>query len=266
MSYFEWCATLDPGPPPEVEEDSPEFQEWLALWRVALAESNPALGRRISEEFCRTELGIMTWEEFARERLGIFPEDIDATEAVIDVDDWKRCADPNSKLVSRPTLAFDVSTDRKWSVIAAVGNSSSGGTHVEVIENRPRTGWVVNRLVELRDKHSPDAITCNPNGPAGGLLADCERVGLSITPVKGNDYTQACQAAYDDIAERRWRHLNQASLTAAATGAGKRTQGDAWVFDRRGLLDISPLTAVTLGAWIRRPELQEAGGWMVGFT
>lgn len=135
-----------------------------------------------------------------------------------------------------------------------MGVSSKGGTHVEVIENRPRTGWVINRLVELKAKHNPDDVVCNPSGPAGGLLADAERAGLTVTEVKGADYTQACQAAYDDVAEHRWCHIGQASLTAAATGAGKRTQGDAWVFDRRGVLDISPLVAVTIGAWQRRPK------------
>ena len=238
LAYFEWSAGDD------ASHDDPE----------AWAQANPALGIRISPDFIETERGALQPEDFARERLGIFPEDLEGTEAVIDLDDWKACADEKSKLIGQPVLVFEVSQDRKWSVIAAVGASSTGGTHVEVIENRPRTGWVVKRLVELKAKHNPEHIICNPTGPAGGLLADCEREGLTITEVKGNDYTQACQAAYDDITEHRWHHIGQASLTAAATGAAKRPQGDAWVFDRRGQLDISPLTAVTLGAWQRRPK------------
>ena len=248
LAFFEWCASQDPGPPPEVDEDSEEYQEWLALWRVALAESNPALGRRISEEFCRTELGIMTWEEFARERLGLYPEDVSG-ETVIDEEDWKACSAPNSKIAGAFVLAFEVSADRKRTVIASAGPSTITGTHVEVVENRAGTGWVVERLIALRDKHKPHAIVCNPSGGSAGLLPELERAKVEVMQCKGPDYTQACEDAMHAIAEKRWRHIDQASLTAAVTGAGKRVTGDAWVFDRRGVLDISPLIAVVLGAW-----------------
>lgn len=233
LAYFEWSAPDDAAP------DDPE----------AWGQANPALGIRISEDFIDTERGALEPDDFARERLGIFPEDIDGTEPAIDPDDWKACTALDSTIVGPLVLIFEVSVDRKRAVIASVGRSSNGGTHVEVIESRPRTGWVVERLVKLRDKHHPGAIICNPSGPAGGLLADCEREGLAVEAVKGPDYTQACQAAYDDITEHRWRHIDQASLTAAVTGAAWRTQGDARVFDRRGLLDIAPLTAVAIGSW-----------------
>ncbi len=233
LAYFEWSADENS------EIDDP------AAW----AQANPALGIRIDPDFIRTEMGALESDDFARERLGIFPEDIDATETVIDPDDWKACSAPNSKLAGPMVLAFEVSSDRKRTVIASAGPSTATGTHVEVIENRERTGWVVERLIALRDKHHPAAIVCNPNGAAGGLLPDCQRAGLEVTHVKGPDYNQACEDAIHAIEEHRWRHIDQASLTAAVTGAGKRITGDAWVFDRRGLLDISPLTAVVLGAW-----------------
>lgn len=247
LAYFEWSAADD------AEHDDPE----------AWAQANPALGIRISPDAIETERGALEAEDFARERLGIFPEDLTGTEACIDEDDWKGCSAPTSQLVGRPVLVFEVSVDRKTSTIAAVGTSSAGGTHVEVIEHRKHTGWVVARLVELRDKHHPASIVCNPAGPAGALLKDCEKAGLHIgmptadntgqityKPITSADYKQACQLAYDDITEHRWRHIDQATLTAAATGAGKKNQGDGFVFDRRGLLDVSPLTAVSLGAWV----------------
>lgn len=249
LAFFEFAAGEDPGPKPDADEDSAEYQLWLAAWRQALSEGNPALGIRLNEEFCETERGALTHEGFILERFGIYPEDIDASEPAIDPHGWKACASPASQIVGPLVLIFEVSVDRKTAVIASVGRSSLDGTHVEIIENRPRTGWVVERLRQLSDKHHPAAIIANPSGPAGGLLADCEREGLTIAHVKGADYTQACQAAHDDITEHRWRHIDQASLTAAVTGAAWRTQGDARVFDRRGLLDIAPLIAVAVGAW-----------------
>lgn len=233
LAYFEWSAEDD------AEHDDPE----------AWAQANPALGIRISGDFIQTERGALEAEDFVRERLGIFPEDIDATETVVDEDDWKACAAPESKLAGAMVLAFEVSADRRRTVIATAGPSSVTGTHVEVIENRAGTGWAAARLFALRDKHTPAAIVANFSGPSGGLKKDCTVAGLDVTDIKGTELAQACQAALDAITEHRWRHIGQASLTAAVTGAGKRIVGDAWVFDRRGVLDISTFTAVTMAAW-----------------
>lgn len=249
LAFFEHCASTDPGERPDAPEDSEEFQTWLEVWSRAIAEANPGLGIRLNLEFCETERGAMTHEEFLVERLGIYPEDIDATETVIDEADWKLCAFPKSKLVGPLVLALEVSADRKRTVIASAGASNLTGTHVEVIENRAGTGWAVQRLVELRDKHKPAAIVANFSGPTGGLKKDCTLAKLEVTDINGTELAQACQAALDDITEHRWRHIDQASLTAAATGAGKRNVGDVWVFDRRGVLDISALTAVVLASW-----------------
>lgn len=255
FTYFEFCAKEDPGPRPEVDEDDPEFTAWLARWRQALAEANPALGRRITEEFCETERAAMDHEEFIRERLGIFPEILDAVDPVIDPEDWKACVSPKSKPVDPVVFAFEVSPDRKWSYIGTAGISTSGGIHVEQVEKRRHTRWVVDRLLELHDKHKPAAIVCHAGGPAGALLKDLEAKGLDITKATGPEFAQACALALDDITEHRWRHLDQADLNAAVTGAARRDTGDAMVFDRRTNLDISSLVAVSLAAWaVRRPD------------
>lgn len=247
LAYFEWSA------PDDASHDAPE----------AWAQANPALGIRISEDFIDTERGALEPEDFARERLGIFPEDIDASEPAIDPDDWRTCAKPDSKRVDPVVFAFEVSTDRKWSVIAVASTSTLGGLHVEVVESRRRTSWVVDRLIELRDKYHPTAIVCNPNGPAGALLTECTTSGLVVgipdpekpgkfRPATTADYAQACGAAYDDITEGRWCHIDQPVLNVAVTGASKRTTGDTWVFDRRTGVDISPLVAVALAALVAR--------------
>lgn len=243
LAYFEWSAGDD------AEHDDPE----------AWAQANPALGIRITPDAIRTELGALEAEDFARERLGIFPEDVETSDPVIDETDWIACSWPKSTAGSPLVLAFEVSLDRRWSVIAAAGPSTLGGTHVEVVENRRGTGWVIARLLELQQAHSPTAIVCNPAGPAGGLLPAAEKAGLVVgmkdpetgkaKPLSGRDYVQACAAAYDAIVDHQWRHIDQPELTMAATAAGKRPLGDAWVFDRRGNVDISPLLAVTVAAW-----------------
>jgi hypothetical protein len=254
LAYFEWSAAM-----PETA-DRDEWEKALAEIiddRAAWAEANPGIGYRITEEFVQSERDAMSVEDFARERLGVYPEIPDvADEPALDPADWKRCEDLRSKVLDPVTFVFEVSVDRRWAVIASAGASSAGGTHVELIENRRNTGWVVDRLVQLRDRHRPAAILCNPAGPAGGLLPECERKGLvigvpdpakagKVRPVTARDYVQACAAAYDAVAQYRWRHMGQPALNMAAAAAVKRTVGDAWVFDRESSTDISPLLAVT---------------------
>jgi hypothetical protein len=274
LAYFDWCASL-----PKTK-DRAEWDKAVAAVlddRRAWAEANPGLGYRLTADFMQSERDAMTDEEFARERLGLYPETEEALPPVIPPASWAACRSeatanaPASVIVKPVVYAFEVSMDRKWGVIAAAGRSSIDGTHVEIGDNRPGTGWVVERLVELRDKHQPTAIVCNPTGPAGGLLADCEAAGLKIgiptgttakdepkhRSVTSTDYAQACAAALDAITEHRWQHLGQGELDKAVAGAAKRITGDTWVFDRRGGLDISPLVAVTLAAWVASKPVQE---------
>lgn len=255
FAYFEWSAAMP---------DVADRLEWEKLVddliddRQAWAEANPAIGYRITEEFIQSERAAMSDEDFARERLGVYPDIADvADEPAIDGAAWKACQDPRSAVRDPVTFAFEVSMDRRWAVIASAGASTMGGTHVELVENRRQTGWVVDRLVELRDRHRPAAILCNPSGPAGGLLPECARKGLvvgvpdgqKVKAITGRDYVQACAEAFDAVTEHRWHHLGQPALNMAVGAAVKRTVGDAWVFDREASTDISPLLAVTLAAW-----------------
>lgn len=233
LAYFEWSADPD--------SDLSDRSAW--------AEANPGLGYRLAEEFIESEMGAMSPEEFLRERLGIYPDVLDGDQPVIDPAHWKACENVSSKVSDPITLAFEVSIDRKWACITCSGASNTGTKHVEVLDYHSRTGWVVDRLLELRDRHHPAAIVCNPAGPAGALLPDCEREGLDILKATSRDYAQACGAAHDEITEHRWTHLDQPVLNQAVQHAVERKVGDAWVFDRRSGVDLSPLVAVSLAAW-----------------
>lgn len=257
LAYFEWSATADPGPEPLATDDS--HQVWEQAHRQALIESNPALGIRLTEDGSDTERGAMLHEDYARERLGIFPDDIHTTESAFDPEDWAACLAPDSKTTGKLAIAFEVSLDRRWSQVGIAGQSLDGAVHVGITDNRPGTGWVIARLLELQQELQPSATVCNPAGPAGGLLPEAVKAGLTIglpdpatgavRALTGTDYKQACQSAYDAIVGHRWRHLGQTVLDVAVGAATKRTVGDAFVFDRRGATDISPLITVTLAAW-----------------
>lgn len=256
LAYFEWSALVD-APPGDYDAWQAEVAR-LVDDRTAWAQANHALGGRITEEAVESERAAMDWPDFARERLGIFPEESHVVSRVISADAWEKCQSTESAAEDPVVFAFEVSHDRQWAVIGSAGVSTVGGKHVEVVDNRARTGWVVDRLVQLRDKHQPSDIVCHASGPAGSLLADCEKAGLKVRELSTAHYAKACGAAFDEITEGRWRHPDQRLLNIAAAGATRRPMGDAWVFDRRGSTDISPLAAVCLAGWaLGEPDSSE---------
>jgi phage terminase large subunit-like protein len=240
--------------------DSPRlfYAEWgnspgIALNdRDAWRRANPAMGIRISEEFIEAELEAMQSmpQEFLRERLGV-PDSMQQT-GEIALDAWQSLVDPASEIVGSPTIALDVSPERDWASFAAAGKRADGLDHVEVIDRRPGTGWVVDRAIELAAKWSVP-IVVDPSSPAGNLLGDLSAANVKTDELSRKDHAQACGALVDAVRNESLRHLGQPSLLAALTGAQKRTTGDVWMWSRTGShVDITPLVAATLALWASR--------------
>lgn len=252
LAYFEYGAE---GPVDAIDLDD------RRLW----ADTNPALGIRISEEFVANERDALkaAVAEFARERLGVWPPSVDGEWQVITEAAWSARADPESTLVDPVALAVDVTPDRSWAVIGAAGAREDGSLGVEVIDHRRGTGWVGTRMKTLTERWKPCAVVVDAGGPAGSLLADLEKAlrrGMEVTKPSAREAGQACGALWDGLCGDTptvW-HLDQAPLNTAVAGARKRPLGDAWAWDRRSVsVDISPLVAVTLAAWgyaTRPPE------------
>ena len=228
------------------------FAEWSASENAgaddvdAWYQANPALGIRISEDFVRDERAALMHspQEFMRERLGIVEaQDVGG---VISLDAWQRLTDLTSTIDGPVTIALDVSPERDWATFAAAGRRADGHDHVEVVDRRPGTGWVVDRAVELAARWSC-AIVLDPSSPAGGLMAALEAAGVEVREVSHRDHAQACGALVDAVRNESVRHLGQPSLTAALSGAAKRQSGDVWLWSRSSShVDITPLVAVTL--------------------
>lgn len=235
LAYYEFCADKD------ADLDDPK----------AWAQANPAMPHRVSAEFVGRERQALDGEGFARERLGIWVDLLDTTEQVVSPEDWADRLDESSSVSGPLAFALDVSPDGGSAAIAV-----SDGTHVEVIEHRPRTGWVVDRLTALIDRWKPLTIALDPKGPAGSLLAQLQLAGIEVLAVNGAEHAQACGGFLDAVIEDRLTHIGQPPLEVAVAGATRRTLGDAWAWSRRhSTVDISPLVAVTLARWaVHRAE------------
>lgn len=233
--------------------------------RVNWYATNPALGIRISEEWIEeTELGELSEVDLARERFGIWPPYPAATKAIIDFAVWKGLRDPESQLGADFAYAVDVTPDRRWAAIGVYGPRSDGRGHVEVVEHREGTAWIVPWLVERVARWNPVAVGLDVKGPAGSLLLELKEAGISL-PVKelddkvaeprrgdlfvpsANEYAGACGALVDEIDQGKLRHLDQIPLNAAVGGVAPRPLGDSYAWGRKtSSANIAPLVAVTL--------------------
>lgn len=235
LAFLEWSIA------PDDPHDDP----------VSWAKANPGLGIRISAEHIAAEMDAMEGV-FARERLGV-PDDppSDAQDRIIAVADWDAAADPESAVDGPVGFAVDVTPDRQWASVCVAGARSDGLFHVELVEHRRGTSWVVPWLRERLVKWPNVGVALDPSGPAGSLVPELHSVGLEPRLSSARDMAQACGRFVDVIADGRLRHVGEPKLNVAVAGARRRTLGDAWAWARRDTsVDLSPLVGVTLALWL----------------
>ncbi|WP_406420032.1 terminase [Streptomyces sp. NBC_00842] len=252
LAYMEWSIDphVDECLPGCTDHDDPRSP-------LSVAKANPALGYRLTLEHTERERLTMSTEIFARERLGVgaYPSEEGDTWQVIGEDAWRALADGTSKMSDPVAFAVDTTPERSHSAICAAGRSGEA-VHIEVVDHRPGTGWVVERLIELVEKWSPCAVVIDPGGPAGSLIPavrkELERLGLPdlLIEPKTREVAGATGQFFDAVTEQAVVHLDQAPMATALAGADKRPVGDGWAWARRGVsVDISPLVGCTLAVW-----------------
>lgn len=255
LAYFGWSA--DAHDPERVGDAATLAETW--------ARANPGLGIRISLEHVEREQRSMDPRTFAVERLGVgdWPQPNAAGRDGIPIDAWNALKEPSSTIVGPVTFAFDVRPNRGSSAICAAGLRADGLRHVEVIDHRAGTGWVVDRLVSLVAAHPSGDVLFDAAGPASSLGVQAENAGVAVKSVKSAEHAQACGDLFDAVQQKSVRHLGTPELSAAVMGAVKRPLGDAWAWSRKGsAVDISPLVAATLAAW-GASNFHEADGPLV---
>jgi len=249
LVYLEWCADRKPCGTPRCTHFKGSVRCQLddpANW----ARSNPAMGRRISQDFIAAERRSLPPAEFARERMGWWEDPEESVGAGVPLDAWRDCGDRHSQIHAIQAFALDVAPDSEWSAIAVAGLREDGVPHVEVIENRLGTTWVADRLSELLSDHGPRPVVVDPKGPVRSILAEIADAGVTVTEAETAGYVTACESLVDRLNRRALRHIVQGELDTPARSAVRRPVGDSWVWSRKlSPVDISPLVAATLALW-----------------
>lgn len=255
LGYRDWGAgsTLeDLAEMPEAERTA-----WLddrARWYA----TNPALGVRVTEEAMQDDRDGMSDSGFAREILGVWPKPVESAGGTIDPDTWADRLDAESKLPGRVRFALDTSPDRSNSTVAVAGRRADGRFHVEVIDAKPGTGWVVARTAELYRRWDCGPVGIDPRSAAGAFIQPLIEAGVEVELITTAELGQATGEFIDAITNDQLRHLGQQSLTTAVLGGQLRPLGDAYAWARRDAsVDITPLVAASLalhGAAAHTPE------------
>ncbi|MDG4784343.1 hypothetical protein O7626_00450 [Micromonospora sp. WMMD1102] len=267
LAWFDWGADLDlDNPVDRLRLDDRDL--WYA--------TNPAMGIRILEatvEDERAESGL--GEKFAHERLGVWlPAAVPG--AVLDPAMWSKMLDRESRRGDgEPVmLAFDVTPLRDHATIGLYALRDDGREHMQLIDHRPGTDWLVPRLVELREVLDPIGIAYDQKNGAHTFLPDLREHGIERPqdreewdqdPKRGDlleldtaaavdavgqfiDGFRAPPIEIDGTAVPRMAHLGQEPLDVAVRGAVARPIGDAGQIGwgrRASEVDIGPLCAVT---------------------
>lgn len=251
LAFFEW--SIPEGADPAARES----------WAVA----NPGYPERIDDEAIEAE-----WREFgadddpskfARERCGV-PDELPGEASV--VENWSQLVDAASRIDGSPQIALDVSPKRDRASFGAAGRRVDGLFHVEPIECRPRTGWVVEAGRALWERWRVP-VRIQAGSPAASFVPLLREAGVEVEEVTQADLARAVGLLLDAASARRVRHLGAVSLDSAVRGAELRQAGDVDVWARRSpRVDITPLVAVTLALGgvptptVRRPRIHTLKG------
>lgn len=242
LAYFEWSLDYpDPSKVPPLDE----------IGEREFAMTNPGWRTRLSPEYIERVEKPIGSRHIAVHRLGVgdWPRTDGLDGAVITPEEWDRGTDPESEITGPVVFALDMVPDRSYTAIAVAGFREDGKPHIEVVEHKRGSAWVVERVKELLERHRGEVV-CDAASAISSLLPDMQDADIEVTLLNAHEHAQACGLLYDAVQQGRLRHLGQKSLAEAIRVAVKRDLAGAWAWDRRKAAgDISPLVAATLALW-----------------
>lgn len=242
--------------------------------RVTLGEVDPSnrdlwwetipglVAGRTSIDFLEREYRILGPDGFAQEYLCVWAPEPDSENHVAAMPNWPALVSPTSTIVSNQQWALSVSEDRSWSALGKAGRNSEGRLHVEWMEHRPGTGWIVDSVVGYWSR-KPIPIRIHKSGPEAALIAPLREKGIEVVEVSTTEVAQATGQVIDAVANGQLAHLGQPSLDKSVSGAVLRMSSDgAVVFSqRKSSVEITPLLAVTVAAGGVAETAEYGGGF-----
>jgi hypothetical protein len=234
VAYFEWSC------PDELDPCAP------SSWPVY----HPAYGRTIGPESMQAALDQLGPDEFARAYGNRW---VSTAARVIPAEAWRVAAEePADMPAGAVAVGFDAAVDRSDGAIVVAWRDEGGIAHLEVADQRPGTGWMVDRLEEIVARWAPVAVAFDEAGPVLDLADAARRADLDVVGLKAREYAGACSGLLEALCAEppTVRYRPHPALDAAALAAVRRPLGDAWAWGRRQSAgSIAALTAATVALW-----------------
>lgn len=235
----------------------------MALWQNepgaaldderVLAHANPAWGIRLNAKVMAVLRRRLGEEGFARECGGIWPTA--RAGRSIDPARWAELADTESRRAGDVALGVDIAPGRDWAAIGLYGPRADQLGHVQLLDYRAGTDWIVPRLVELRTVLDPIAVGM-ARGTYASLKPELDGAGFrppqdpamprrgDLAVLSATDMAAACGQTIDAVRQGTLRQVPAAQLDAAVAGARTRQLGDTVAWSRKSAeVDITPLVA-----------------------
>jgi hypothetical protein len=251
IAYFEWGAGED------VDCTSP------ASWETF----HPAYGITIGAPQMRAALEELGPAGFRRAYGNQWPEGMGKSAAPkIPPGRWAAVQVPPVRLVDtgvRCAVGFDTPRDRSSAAVAVAWRDRSG-LRVELVDGRPGTGWLAERVADLVARRHPVAVGYPADTPAGDVADTLATAGAPVLPVRGRDWPAACAGFLAAVLEGKIRIGEHPALAEAAKVAPARDSGDGgWTWSRRGAIaSIAPVIAATAATWaLEHPAQAEPAAW-----
>ena len=198
----------------------------------------------------REDLSELGLGHFAAEYLGRWPGEVA-------VANWAAIAESDFDAARTVTPFPDDAPAVLGVEIDPFGRSSSIAAAtpgiVEVIDHRPGSDWVAERVRELADRAA--VVVVDDYGPGhdlAGRLADIPEVTAKLHPLRGPDVVSACYTFEAGLRERSlaWIASDFHERLRAAAASAERTPGRAWQFERRVGISQTPLYACVLARYV----------------
>jgi hypothetical protein len=186
-------------------------------------------------------------------------------ELPIGLQDWADMAELGAS-VDPLAFALDVAPKGTSAAITVAGTAEDGLPAVEItgrasigLDHRPGIGWVVPRLVEIRDGlPSGMEVTVLAGSSAEALVPAMEQAGLRVFVLPAGEYPLACvhvasQAKKDEDGRVQMHHTGQEELAKAWAGVRAKdapeVRGTVTWIRAAPSADITPAVSSTIALW-----------------
>jgi hypothetical protein len=241
-SWHEWSVEADSIDEIPVEDRT--------LWYM----TNPALGRRQTEEFTETELRTLDKAGFARERLGWWmPEAKVEEDKALDKEKWEACRSSDRKPEGKTAYGVKFSFDGSMVCLCGAVIPKDGKPRISLIATRPTVmgiQWLADWL-STRNKKASCVVIDGRNGVdvlidkiSGSWTAKGSVVKASTGVVIGS-----VGMLTDSVNEEglTW-YTEQEALNDSAVNSVKRKIGQGWGFGGDNYISL-PIEAAALALW-----------------